>query len=104
MYPVGEDINLIGESETKLLTGIVLDCEVNIALAVKKLRSLGLKNVIFTLGKEGSAVVIGNEITLLPAVEGQTVVADENLANAVSSALGRGESAVDAVRFATERA
>ena len=92
------------ETETEILTGIKPDCEVNIALAVKKFRSFGARNIIITLGEAGSAVAVGNEITLLPAIKVKavdTTAAGDTFVGATALKMHGGEDIVSAARFAT---
>ena len=100
MYAAGEDLIIIDECETKSLTGISLDCEVNIALAVKALRKLGYRNVIFALGNLGSAVVVANEITFIDAEAGEEATPSKEFANAVKAAIESGASVAEAVSAA----
>ncbi len=92
------------ETETQILTGIMPDCEVNVALAVKKFREMGASNVIITLGKTGSAVAVGKEITLIPAHKVKvtdTTAAGDTYVGAVAVKLSEGENIVDAAKFAS---
>ena len=92
------------ETETQILTGILPDCEVNIALAVKKLRGMGARNVIVTLGSLGSAVAVGQEITLVPAHKVQavdTTAAGDTYMGALAVKLAAGCDLIAAAEFAT---
>ncbi|MDE6399029.1 MAG: ribokinase [Clostridiales bacterium] len=92
------------ETETQILTGILPDCEVNIALAVKKLRGMGARNVIITLGSAGSAVAIGQEITLVPAHKVNiidTTAAGDTYMGALAVKLAAGDDLIAAAKFAT---
>lgn len=92
------------ETETKILTGVMPDCEVNVALAVKKLQSLGACNVILTLGGKGSAVAVGKEITLIPAKKVKvvdTTAAGDTFVGALAVRLEAGDDVVTAAKYAT---
>lgn len=92
------------ETETEILTGVRPDCEVNAALAVKALRQKGARNVVLTLGAQGSAVAVGNDITLLPACKVKavdTTAAGDTFLGATAVRLSQGETLTDAARFAT---
>lgn len=92
------------ETETQILTGILPDSEVTVALAVKKLREYGARIVVITLGKAGSAVAVGNEITFVPAHKVKavdTTAAGDTYMGALACALDRGEDIVSAARYAT---
>ena len=92
------------ETETEILTGVKPDCEVHIALAVKKFRELGARNVVITLGAAGSAVAVGQEITLVPARKVKvkdTTAAGDTFVGTVAVLLSEGRDLVSAARFAT---
>lgn len=92
------------ETETEILTGVMPDCEVNVALAVQKLQSMGARNVIITLGSKGSAVAVGKEITLIPAKKVRvvdTTAAGDTFVGAVAVRLTMGDDIVSAAQFAT---
>lgn len=92
------------ETETQILTGILPDCEVNLALAVQKLQSMGARNIILTLGEKGSAVVVGKEITLIPAKKVKvvdTTAAGDTYLGALAVRLGEGADLVTAANYAT---
>lgn len=98
------EVILPNETETQILTGVMPDCEVNIALAVKKMRSLGAANAVITLGKTGSAVAVGNEIALIPAYKVKavdTTAAGDTYVGALAVRLHGGDDIVSAARFAT---
>lgn len=92
------------ETETQILTGILPDCEVNLALAVQKLQRLGARNVIVTLGGKGSAVAVGKEITLIPARKVKvvdTTAAGDTYLGALAVRLEAGDDLVTAANYAT---
>ncbi len=109
--PLGRDIyenaEIIApnETETEILTGVRPDCEVNVALAVKKLREKGAENVVITLGKIGSAVAAGREITLIPAYKVKavdTTAAGDTYIGALALGLYRKQNIAEAAKFATK--
>lgn len=92
------------ETETHVLTGIMPDCEVNVALAVQKLQRMGARGVIITLGEKGSAVAVGKEITLIPAKKVKvvdTTAAGDTFVGALAVRLSQGDDVVSAAQFAT---
>ena len=108
--PLGEellknvDIIAPNETETEILTGVGLDSDVHIALAVKKLYQLGVKRVIITMGSRGSIVAEGQTIT---PVEPRKVKAVDTT-SAVDTFVGAtvlryldGDTLEDAARFAS---
>lgn len=98
------DIVMPNETETEILTGVVPDCEVNLALAAKKFKDMGARNIVVTLGKKGSAVIVGNNITLVPARKVKavdTTGAGDTFVGAAALKLEAGEDLVTAAEFAT---
>ena len=108
--PLGEellknvDIIAPNETETEILTGIGLDSDVHIALAVKKLYQLGVKRVIITMGSRGSIVAEGQTITpveprKVKAVD--TTSAGDTFVGATVLRYLDGDTLEDAARFAS---
>lgn len=108
--PLGEellknvDIIAPNETETKILTGVGLDSDVHIALAVKKLYQLGVKRVIITMGSRGSIVAEGQTITpveprKVKAVD--TTSAGDTFVGATVLRYLDGDTLEDAARFAS---
>lgn len=108
--PLGEellknvDIIAPNETETEILTGVGLDSDVHIALAVKKLYQLGVKRVIITMGRRGSIVAEGQTITpveprKVKAVD--TTSAGDTFVGATVLRYLDGDTLEDAARFAS---
>ncbi len=108
--PLGEellknvDIIAPNETETEILTGVGLDSDVHIALAVKKLYQLGVKRVIITMGSRGSIVAEGQTITpveprKVKAVD--TTSAGDTFVGATVLRYLDGDTLEDAARFAS---
>lgn len=108
--PLGEellknvDIIAPNETETEILTGVGLDSDVHIALAVKKLYQLGVKRVIITMGSRGSIVAEGQTITpveprKVKAVD--TTSAGDTFVGATVLRYLDGDTLKDAARFAS---
>lgn len=108
--PLGEellknvDIIAPNETETEILTGVGLDSDVHIALAVKKLYRLGVKRVIITMGSRGSIVAEGQTITpveprKVKAVD--TTSAGDTFVGATVLRYLDGDTLEDAARFAS---
>ena len=108
--PLGEellknvDIIAPNETETEILTGVGLDSDVHIALAVKKLYQLGVKRVIITMGSRGSIVAEGQMITpveprKVKAVD--TTSAGDTFVGATVLRYLDGDTLEDAARFAS---
>ena len=98
------DVIIPNETETKILTGVMPDCEVNLALAAKKLKDMGARNIVITLGSKGSAVIVGNNITLLPARKVKavdTTGAGDTFIGAAAVKLDNGCNLISAAEFAT---
>lgn len=108
--PLGEellknvDIIAPNETETEILTGVGLDSDVHIALAVKKLYQLGVKRVIITMGSRGAIVAEGQTITpveprKVKAVD--TTSAGDTFVGATVLRYLDGDTLEDAARFAS---
>lgn len=98
------DVIIPNETETEILTGVSPDCEVNLALAAKKLKDMGARNIVFTLGNVGSAVIVGNNITLIPARKVKavdTTAAGDTFVGGLAVRLGKGDDLISAAEFAT---
>ncbi len=92
------------ETETKFITGVSPDSEVELALAVKKFYSYGIKNVIMTMGSRGSLVTYGGNIELIAAQKVKavdTTGAGDTYVGAVACLLEEGQDVVSACRFAS---
>lgn len=108
--PLGEDllenVDIIApnESETEILTGVSLDSDVHIALAVKKLYQLGVKRVIITMGSRGAIVTCGQTITPIPprkVVAVDTTSAGDTFVGATVLRYLAGDTLEDAAKFAS---
>jgi sugar/nucleoside kinase (ribokinase family) len=86
-------------------TGITPDCEVHIALTVKKLRGMGARVIVLLPGKTEGAVAVGQEITILPPFADEpNVAAGDAFASALAVRMAQGENIIDAAQFATAAA
>ena len=106
--PLGEellknvDIIAPNETETEILTGVGLDSDVHIALAVKKLYQLGVKRVIITMGSRGSIVAEGQTITPVEPRKVKAVdTAGDTFVGATVLRYLDGDTLEDAARFAS---
>jgi len=92
------------QTEISLLTGVEVNDEKSLEKAIKKLREMGVKDVVVTLGSKGSIVDDGNSSTFVPARKVQavdTTAAGDTFCGALCVALSEGQGLVDAARFAT---
>ena len=92
------------ETEAEKLTGVVVNNMENAMLAVSKLKSKGVKNVIITLGSQGSYMDFENvkehiEATKVVAVD--TTAAGDVYNGALVAALSEGQDPVQACKFAS---
>lgn len=98
------DIITPNETETQILTGISVDSEVELALAVKHFYQRGIKNVIITLGSRGSMVSYGNNIDIIESRKVKvidTTSAGDTYVGAITVKLDSGADIVSACRFAS---
>jgi len=95
------------ENEAELLTGIAVKDEATAAKAAKKLKAIGVENVIVTMGSRG-AYVVGKDFQGL--ISGYSVKAVDTTAagdifnGSLAVALAEGKSLVNAARFANAAA
>lgn len=97
------DIIAPNESETEILTGINPSGDVELALAVKKLYSMGVKKVIITLGARGAAVAEGQNIDYIPARKVKavdTTSAGDTFVGACALKISEGKGLKEAAEFA----
>ncbi|MBQ7828519.1 MAG: ribokinase [Clostridia bacterium] len=104
IYPL-VDYLIPNEHEAKDITGIYPDNEENCVKAVTKLREMGVKNVIITLGDRGSVYNDGDEILFRPAQKVtavDTTSAGDCFIGALTTALSRGNTLESAIDYATK--
>lgn len=97
------DIIIPNEIECGQLTGIDLQTDEDLLLAMEKLRSLGPKEVIVTLGSRGAAYLDGDTLHLLPARQVDavdTTGAGDSFCGSLAWALGYGFHIREAVHVA----
>ncbi len=92
------------EHEASLITGVVPQDEATIIEAAAKLRDMGAKTVLITLGERGCVYVDGEKIVRSPSVSCGEVVdptaAGDSFVGAFCVATANGERVEDALRFA----
>ena len=89
------------QTEMALLTGI----EGDITSTMKKMNSMGVKDIIMTLGSKGSALWDGENIEIIPAKKVNAVdatAAGDTFCGALCVALSEGKSKREAIEFATK--
>lgn len=97
------DIMIPNEIECAQLTGIDLQTDEDLLLAMQRLRSLGPKEVIVTLGDRGAAYLDGDSLRLVPArtvTAVDTTGAGDSFCGSLAWALGNGCSMAEAVHTA----
>ena len=98
------DIICPNESEAKILTGIDIVDDVSLALTVKTLYKIGVKQVVITMGSRGAIVTDGYEITQIAPRKVEvvdTTGAGDAFFGAMTLMLASGKSIVEAGRFAS---
>jgi ribokinase len=97
------DIITPNETEAGLLTGKDTKSETGIKQAIKNLHSKGVKTVIIKVGAKGAWVSDSRSITHVPSFTVDaidTVAAGDSFNAGLAFALGRGNTLIQAVRFA----
>lgn len=101
------DYIIPNEHEAHDLTGVYPDNEGNTRRAVLKLKQMGVKNVVITLGERGCAYSVENEIIFKSAIKTNvvdTTSAGDTFVGALVSKLSQNETLENAVLFATKAA
>ena len=99
------DYLIPNEHEAESITGICPDGEENCISAIQKLRAMGTKNVVITLGKRGCAYNDGNKIVFRPSILTKavdTTSAGDSFIGAFTTSLANNHTISDAIDFATK--
>jgi ribokinase len=95
------------ENEAELLTGIVVKDKSTAANAAEKLRTMGVENVIVTLGARGAYVAVKYFDGMVPGYPVKAIdstAAGDIFNGSLAVALAEGKSLIEAARFATAAA
>lgn len=95
------------QSETMFYTGVYPDSIENAAFAAEKLRELGVKNTVITLGSLGSVAFADNTVVQSSAFKVEavdTTAAGDTFVGAFVTALDRGCNLTEALRYANKAA
>ncbi len=101
------DFVIPNEHEAHDLTGIYPSDEESTQKAILKLKQMGVKNIIITLGERGCAYSVENEIVFKSAIKTNvvdTTSAGDTFVGALVSKLSQNETLENAVLFATKAA
>lgn len=101
------DYFLPNQSETQFYTGIYPDNEENAKRAAAKLKESGVKNVIITMGEQGSVLISENKYIKTNAVKAHavdTTAAGDTYVGAFVTKLAEGAKEEEAMRFANAAA
>jgi len=101
------DFVIPNEHEAHDLTGIYPSDEESTKKAILKLKQMGVKNIIITLGERGCAYSVENEIVFKSAIKTNvvdTTSAGDTFIGALVSKLSQNEALENAVLFATKAA
>lgn len=95
------------ETEAEMLSGIKVIDEVSASKAAAKIKALGVKNVIITMGASGAFVSTNSEELMIQAPKVQavdTTAAGDTFNGALVVALAEQSSFIEAVKFANQAA
>lgn len=95
------------ENEAELLTGIVVKDKISAATAAEKLRTMGVENVIVTLGARGAYVsgkFFDGMVPGYPVKAIDSTAAGDIFNGTLAVALAEGKSLIESARFATAAA
>ena len=91
------------ETELSLLTGFPTETDEQVVTAAQRLLSMGVKNVVATLGKRGAFIANSQGMVFISGYSLQavdTVAAGDSFNGALAVALSEGKSLDEAVKFA----
>ncbi len=95
------------ETEAELLTGIKVTDALTAEIAAKKLYTRGVKNVVITMGGNGSYLLtptLSKMISVVPVKAADTTAAGDVFCGAIAVAISEGKSTEEAVIFANKAA
>jgi ribokinase len=97
------DVLVVNETEAETIAGVKID-EIGEETMVDRLRELGAKTVVLTLGKRGSILKNGKESYKIPAFVVETLdstAAGDTFCGALAAELSKGHKWEQALKFAT---
>lgn len=100
------DILVVNETEAETISGTTID-EVGEMMIIEKIRDLGAKTVLLTLGKKGSILKNGTTSLTIPAFNVNTVdstAAGDTFCGALAAELSRNKSWQESLTFASAAA
>lgn len=98
------DLIIPNEFEASLLTGLTVSDRPSAAEALKKLQTMGCRNALITLGKQGCAYISDGEICyedVIPVKAVDTTAAGDSFIGGLCTKLCSGSDMKAAVRYAT---
>ena len=98
------DYFIPNQSEAEFYTGIYPDTELSAKACAEKLKTFGVKNIVVTMGGEGSSAVSNGEYVQVPAKKTtpiDTTAAGDTFVGAFTVALSEGKDIKSAMEFAT---
>ena len=101
------DIIIPNETEAAYMTGIQVVDDASALAAIRKMQSMGVKEAIITVGKQGAYTLCDDQLVRVPAVEVKavdTTAAGDTFCGALCVALTKGMPMADAIRIACKAA
>ena len=101
------DIIIPNETEAAYMAGIQVVDDASALAAIRKMQSMGVKEAIITVGKQGAYTLCDDQLVRVPAVEVKavdTTAAGDTFCGALCVALTKGMPMADAIRIACKAA
>lgn len=101
------DLLIPNETEAATMSGISIESDADLRTAMERLQTLGIKNVIVTLGSKGACTSIDSSLQTIPSTKVDavdTTAAGDTFCGALCTALMQGKELQEAMRYGCKAA